>query len=133
MQSRFLLETSVIIEHLKGSKKGSLLQNLSGELYSSVICFAEIYEGILHLPADKQKKAKLHLNNFFYSLDGILTIDHKVAQRFSEIRAELRNKGKLIGDLDILIAATAIENNLTLITLNKRHFGRIKELKILLG
>ncbi len=130
MSNKFLIETSVIIEHLKGTKKGSILQNLSGKFYSSVICFAEIYEGLLHLPKNQQRKAKLSLNNFFNGLDGILGIDSKVARLFAEIRADLRKKGKLIEDLDILIAATAIENNLTLITFNKRHFKRVKGLKM---
>jgi predicted nucleic acid-binding protein len=39
-------------------------------------------------------------------------------QRFAHIRGELRRSGQIIGDFDILIAATAIYHNLTLVTRN---------------
>ncbi len=46
------------------------------------------------------------------------------------IYASLRNQGETIGDADILIAATAKVNRLTLSTNNLKHFGRIKGLEI---
>ena len=44
--------------------------------------------------------------------------------------ADLHRRGKLIGDADILIAATAIENNLTLVSNNQTHFSRITGLEL---
>ena len=49
---------------------------------------------------------------------------------FARTRVELRRAGRLIPDLDLLIAATAIHHDLTLLTRNVRHFGRIPELQL---
>lgn len=43
-------------------------------------------------------------------------------RRFALLRGELRGRGQLIGDPDILIAATALHRDLTLLTRNHRHF-----------
>ena len=48
----------------------------------------------------------------------------------ADIYADLRKKGELIEDIDILIAGIAISNNLVLVTKNKSHFSRIKKLNI---
>jgi tRNA(fMet)-specific endonuclease VapC len=48
----------------------------------------------------------------------------------AKIYADLRKTGKPIDDIDILIAGTAISNNMILITHNRNHFERIKNLEI---
>jgi tRNA(fMet)-specific endonuclease VapC len=50
--------------------------------------------------------------------------------QFASIRLDLRSKGQLIGDSDILIAATAIHHELILLTNNARHFKRIDKLQL---
>jgi predicted nucleic acid-binding protein len=50
-------------------------------------------------------------------------------ERFAFIRADLRRRGQLIPDLELLIAATALHHDLTLLTRNVRHFDRIPELR----
>lgn len=49
---------------------------------------------------------------------------------FARTRAGLRRQGMLIPDLDLLIAATALSFDLTLLTRNTRHFARIPHLRI---
>jgi len=51
-------------------------------------------------------------------------------ERFAEIRAYLRRGGELISDFDILIGATAVFYDLTVLTYNMRHFKRIPDLKL---
>ena len=46
------------------------------------------------------------------------------------MRAFLRRQGQLIPDLDLLIAATALAHDLTLVTRNRRHFSRILSLRL---
>ena len=55
--------------------------------------------------------------------DPIMTI-------FARTRADLRSRGMRIPDLDLLIAATAIEHGLTLLTRNRRHFDRVPGLRL---
>jgi tRNA(fMet)-specific endonuclease VapC len=51
-------------------------------------------------------------------------------ERFGEIRAMLRRRGEIISDFDILIGATALHYNLTLLIYNTQHFKRIPHLKL---
>ena len=60
----------------------------------------------------------------------ILPVEEKVAEIQLDIKIDLENKKQPLADFDLLIAATAIAQNLTLITRNKKHFRRIKQLKI---
>jgi predicted nucleic acid-binding protein len=46
-------------------------------------------------------------------------------KRFARIRGRLRSTGQIIGDTDILIAATVIHRGLLLVTRNRRHDVRI--------
>jgi tRNA(fMet)-specific endonuclease VapC len=48
----------------------------------------------------------------------------------SEIYADLRKRGKPVDDIDLLIAGTAIANNMVLVTHNRSHFERIRQLEI---
>ncbi len=51
-------------------------------------------------------------------------------ERFAELRAYLRRRGQLIPDFDLLIGATALQHNLTLLTFNRRDFERIPHLAL---
>jgi tRNA(fMet)-specific endonuclease VapC len=46
------------------------------------------------------------------------------------IRGDLKRRGLTIGDFDILIAATALHHDLTLVTRNRRHVSRIPDLQL---
>jgi tRNA(fMet)-specific endonuclease VapC len=51
-------------------------------------------------------------------------------KRFAQIRGQLRRQGQLIGDMDVLIAATALHHGLVLVTANRRHFDRVPNLMV---
>jgi len=51
-------------------------------------------------------------------------------RHFARVRSLLRRQGNLIPDLDLLIAATALEHELVLLTRNRRHFERISQLRL---
>jgi tRNA(fMet)-specific endonuclease VapC len=46
-------------------------------------------------------------------------------ETFAEIKADLQTQGNIIDDMDLLIAATALTMNYTLVTNNERYFSRI--------
>jgi predicted nucleic acid-binding protein len=60
----------------------------------------------------------------------LLPLNRSIMRRFARLRGELRQRGQLIGDPDLLIAATAIEHKCQLVTRNLRHFSRISELEL---
>ena len=58
------------------------------------------------------------------------SLSNDVINIAADIYADLRRNGITIGDSDILIAAIVIANNGTLVTNNTKHFGNIKQLKV---
>ena len=53
-------------------------------------------------------------------------MDEDTCQIFARQRGHLRAAGNLITDMDILIGATALRHNLTLLSNNRRHFERLE-------
>lgn len=126
----YLLDTSTIINYLRGvDLTVEMINNIEGEMCSSYICLSELYEGVYRVK--EQEKAEKVVKDFFQSLSEVYTVDEKIAKQFGEIRAHLKKTGKVLEDIDIFIAATCVVYGLTLITENKKHFFRIKNLEIL--
>ena len=59
-----------------------------------------------------------------------LPFDDDAAERCAEIRSHLATAGTPIGPIDVLIAAIALANNLTLVTHNTREFSRVPGLML---
>jgi len=62
---------------------------------------------------------------------SILDINDEICKIFGRERGRLRKQGKIIGDIDLFIAATCLYYNLILLTNNIFHFERIENLKII--
>jgi tRNA(fMet)-specific endonuclease VapC len=92
----------------------------------SLITRYEILRGL------KARNAVTQLERFekLCAVCEIVPITDAVIIRASGIYADLYQQGKLIGDADILIAASAIENDLILVTNNVSHFERVEGLPI---
>jgi tRNA(fMet)-specific endonuclease VapC len=93
----------------------------------SIISLAELYEGVYH--GRNQKAAEEGLNGFLTGTN-LLSIDEATARLFGQERGRLRAARRIVGDFDLMIAATAIQHCLTLLTNNRRHFERVKGLVI---
>ena len=92
----------------------------------SVITRYEVLRGL------KAKKAQVQLAAFerFCAVNQILPLTDNVVTCAAEIYAELYQRGALIGDADILIAASALANGMSLVTNNEKHFERIDGLHV---
>lgn len=77
--------------------------------------------GLLYKNALKQ----LEIFNDFVSENFVIAATEESCKISSEIYSKLRTNGELIDDIDLLIAGIAIENEMTLVTNNTNHFGRI--------
>ena len=64
----------------------------------------------------------------FCSAFESVPFDDDAAESYGEIRAHLRREGRLIGANDLLIAAIALANELTLVTRNVAEFARVPRL-----
>lgn len=122
-----LLDSCFLIDlhrELRAKQKGrarAYLEANSAEHFSlSVITVTEFLEGF----ADP-KDGEPWLRAFRW-----IEVDALVARRAAQIRRHLRQTGSMIGDFDILIAATALNENITLVSNNKAHFTRVEGLNI---
>ena len=59
-----------------------------------------------------------------------LPVTDSVARRGSRLRRTLRAEGQMIGDFDVLIAATALDAGVPLVTANATHFKRVPGLEV---
>lgn len=125
-----LLDTDILSLYFRGDSK--VVQKVKeylkeyDQLNISIISYYEINGGL------KFKKAERQLKEFedFVNNNNIIYISEDSAKIAGDIYATLRSKGIIIGTSDILIAGIAIENGLTLVTNNEKHFKPIQGLKI---
>jgi tRNA(fMet)-specific endonuclease VapC len=125
----YLLDSDWIVDWLKGKAPAlSLIQELvAGPLAISVITYGETFEGIYY--GQSRTEIERTFRRFLYGVT-VLPITRPIARRFGIIRGDLRQRGLVIGDPDVLIAATALHYDLTLVTQNFRHFQRIPGLAL---
>jgi tRNA(fMet)-specific endonuclease VapC len=124
-----LVDTAWVIHWLNGREdiRHRLDEVKEEGLGLSVVSLAELYEGVYH--GRNQRAAEEGLRDFLTGAD-ILLVDQGTAEVFGRERGRLRAARKIIGDFDLLIAATALQLGLTLLTNNRRHFERIEGLHI---
>ena len=67
----------------------------------------------------------------FLSPFPVVPLEDEICRIFARERGRLKAMGTPIGDFDLLIGATALRHNLTLLSNNRRHFERISGLSIL--
>jgi tRNA(fMet)-specific endonuclease VapC len=129
MSIRYLVDTDWAIHHLHGHPViTQRLQDLQHEgLGLSVAALAEIYEGVYY--SRDPEASEQSLIAFLESV-SLIDIDAETARLFGRERGRLRASGMLIGDVDLFIAATALQHNAILLTNNRRHFERIEGLTI---
>ncbi|MBI4322414.1 MAG: type II toxin-antitoxin system VapC family toxin [Chloroflexi bacterium] len=124
-----LVDSDWIADYLKGRPEAiTLLSSLAERgLAMSLVSYGEIYEGIYY-----GSDVKAHERSFYRLVRwvDVLPLRKPVMRRFARIRGNLRQRGQLIGDPDILIAATAQHYDLVLVTRNLKDFQRIPDLKL---
>jgi tRNA(fMet)-specific endonuclease VapC len=128
--SQYLLDTDWIVDVLNGKEAAiqTVLELAPSGLAVSIITYGELYEGAAF--AQNPEPALTGLRSFLKG-KAILPLTQAVMERFAHIRGSLpRPVRQQIGDLDILIAATCLEHNLTLLTRNLKDFQEIPTLKL---
>lgn len=129
------LDTSFLIDVIKGKEN---VKDLEKELIKRGVILTIASPSIVELFRGLYLKANLkYINeneikkiNEIISSFIILSLDKTSAVLAGEIEANLINKGEKIDVEDTMIGAICISNNEKLVTKNKKHFGKIEELKI---
>jgi tRNA(fMet)-specific endonuclease VapC len=125
-----MVETDWAVHWLRGRKL--IVERLKElDIYGlglSIISLAELYTGMYR--SDNISLAIEGMEEFL-SYVTVLNINDDICRRFGEENARLREKGKIIEDFDLMIAATCLHYDLKLLTNNRRHFERIEGLEII--
>ena len=121
---KLLLDTDTCVFWLRGrpAVQARLAAVDPDALHISVVTLAELRYGA---DCSAQPDANHQAIDDFVSGVAVLAVDANTARAFGEVKAQLRRQGKLIEDFDLLLAATALANGLTLVTNNSAHFGRV--------
>ena len=128
MATRYMLDTDTFSYAVSGRHPNVRirLQALKSPPVLSAISLAEIRYG-----ACKRQSSKLDaMIGLFVDLVEVRSFTSEAAERYGVIRATLEAQRQLIGDMDMLIAAAALAEGLTLVTNNTAHFSRIADLRI---
>jgi tRNA(fMet)-specific endonuclease VapC len=126
---RYLLDTCVISDFVKGEPgtQTRLKQTPPAEVAVSIITVMELAYGLALNPQHAQK-IKPVIDNFLSSV-VILPFDVPESESAAQIRAILKAQGQPIGAYDVLIAATALQHQLIMVTANQREFDRVPDLQ----
>lgn len=126
-----LLDTNWVIGYLAGDQAAVQLVNtlVPSGIGISIITYMELYEGILRQPNPQQAEAEIRA---FLTSVPLIPLSPEVAKRCARLRADLRKQGKRVRPraLDLIIAATALEHGLTLVTKNRADFQDIPNLQL---
>jgi tRNA(fMet)-specific endonuclease VapC len=125
----YLLDTNICIYALKRHPPEVLekLRSISRSAVAvSVITVLELRQGAEKSQDPRRAHQKL---DFFLSSIRALPFDEEAALVAARIRASLELQGRPIGDLDSLIAAHALAQDLILVTNNLREFQRVPDLR----
>jgi len=120
-----LFDSSAIIEFLGESEAGAKVKKFV-EDETSAISTVSINELLITSEGVENETIRKLLGEM-----RVFAFDERAAYRSVEIEKALRKEGKLIGKLDIFIAAVCLVNKLSLVTLD-RDFNKIDGLKVLL-
>ncbi len=117
-----IIDSNILIEFYRQKDKSQTILFKLAPIYQfqvSAITKYEIFRG------DKNQDP---FWNTFFSTVPVLVFDSPCADIAANIYKDLKSKNLTVDTDDILIAATAIKNNLRLATINRKHFNRINDL-----
>ncbi len=123
---RILVDTSVFIDFLRKDKKDNTILWYLQENYSCTMSSVTLFE---LLCGAKTEKHLADVNTLAKWIES-LPFDDLVAENAATFFRELKAKNKLIEFRDIFIAATAYEHNLSIATLNRKHFENLEHITL---
>ena len=127
---KYLLDTNMCVFALRNKPRAvsdRIQQHKPDDIVISTITVAELRVG-----ADKSNRPEENhrqISDFLLTFD-VLMFDSGAADAYGVIRADLERRGQPIGELDMLLAAHAVSQNLIFVTHNTSEFQRVKGLQL---
>lgn len=124
-RDKLLIDTSILIDHLRKSQKDRTLFYQLSLRFDYVISVVTEFEFAVGFSVNNRQFGEALLAQL-----STLTFDSACAQTAIYLNQQLKASNQLIAVPDLFIAATALTYDLTLLTLNHKHFSRIIQLKL---
>ena len=132
---KYLIDTNVLSETIKPSPNHNVIEFLEKapveDMYISVLTIGKIRKGIEGLAEMKKRQKLLHWLEVelveWFSEHNIIPINVEIAEKWGYLTAHLKNQ---IPTIDGLIAASALVNNLVVVTRNISDFEKIPGLEL---
>jgi predicted nucleic acid-binding protein len=129
----FLLDTNVLSEFARTGEPDQhvdrwLKTTAEESVFASVLTFAEIRRGIELLPPGKRRtQLEQWQDDLVASFEmRLFPVTKAIADRWAVLAAQAQRKGITLANIDGLIAATALEHDLTLVTRNVTDFAGVE-------
>ena len=125
----YLIDTDIIIFALRGDKTvlAKFEENKNIPISISMITYAELVFGAKRSQNERTNMLKLNRIREIYPVEEL---NIGIMELFADIKANMYSKAMRIEDMDLFIAATAIYNDLTLVTNKTKHFKNIPLLQL---
>lgn len=125
----YLIDTDTIIFALRNDRDvlAKFEENKNIPISISMITYAELVFGAKRSQNEQKNMIKVnHIRNIY----PVEELSEGVMEVFADVKAKMLGRGIRIEDMDLLIAATAIYNDMTLVTNNTKHFENVPDLKL---
>ena len=126
----YLLDTNVPSEFSRDRPEPRVVQWLKAQsaptLFLSAVTIGEIRKGLIVLPQGRRRtelEAWFHTELLNWFSNRILPVTHLIADRRGVLDGQCQLKGTPLNTADGMIAATALEHNLTVVTRNVKDFA----------
>lgn len=129
-----LIDSSVFIAiERAGETPSALFEHIGDEAASlAAISASELLHGVHRADGPARRRRREAFVEAILGSLPILPFTLEEARIHSRLWADLQARGEMIGAYDLLIAATALCHGLTLVSRDKRHFPKIRDLKLIL-
>ena len=123
MPGRYLIDTDVLIQYLRGSEPAAkLLEGLEGDLQISAISVAELFTGA------RGPEELAALDQFMLAFE-VIPVDEQLARQGGVLRQEY-HPSHGTGLADALIAGSAMASGAELLTFNRRHYPMVENVRV---
>ncbi|HWC59853.1 MAG TPA: PIN domain-containing protein [Verrucomicrobiae bacterium] len=127
-----IIDADVIIRGERGTfdLKGWLQANSQERFELAAITIAELWHGVERATGMIRARREKYLQSIVSPLT-IIPYTEEIAYEHARIWAYMESGGKMIGDYDLIIAATALARGSAVATFNQKHFSSVAGLKVI--